>query len=198
MKFATVTEDVKRSIIESSLSNPNILVSLGLGPNGINNEPVNGSNGGGKKLKNRLSTPLLRKPKSTQSLRGDADRHAASMALRSGAHSRGMSLDVPRPQRAVPGQPFIMLPSTPTSRPVSASPRPTGASETPEVFVRWLEASRATDLSMSVDRMKKLRMLLRHELTSWVMTFLNAGGYIQMLARIQDLLDIEWRCVSRQ
>ena len=65
--------------------------------------------------------------------------------------------------------------------------------EQPDSLINWLKSYKGTDLRMDVDRMKKLRMLLRHESTGWVQTFLDAGGYELILARLQDLLDIEWR-----
>lgn len=67
--------------------------------------------------------------------------------------------------------------------------------EQPESFIAWLRAYKATDLRMDVDKMKKLRMVLRHEKTEWVARFLELGGYGLILARLQDLLDIEWRYV---
>lgn len=65
--------------------------------------------------------------------------------------------------------------------------------EQPDAFVSWLKAYKGTDLRMEVDRMKKLRMLLRHESTVWVQTFLEMDGYGLILARLQDVLDVEWR-----
>jgi hypothetical protein len=65
--------------------------------------------------------------------------------------------------------------------------------EQPHTFIEWLKAYKGTDLRMEVERMGKLRMLLRHESTGWVQAFLDAGGYELVLARLQDLLDIEWR-----
>lgn len=46
---------------------------------------------------------------------------------------------------------------------------------------------------MDVGRMKKLRMLLRHENTAWVDHFIKIGGYGLVLARLKDLVDVEWR-----
>ena len=65
--------------------------------------------------------------------------------------------------------------------------------EQPEVFVKWLQEHKGTDLGMEVSRCKKLRMLLRHETTTWVTSFLEMGGYKLILARLQDLLEVEWR-----
>ena len=67
--------------------------------------------------------------------------------------------------------------------------------ERPEAFIQWLQSHKATDLKMQVARGKKLRMLLRHESTAWVASFIEQGGYKLVLARLQDLLDIEWRWV---
>jgi len=67
--------------------------------------------------------------------------------------------------------------------------------EQPDSFITWLQSYKGTDVRMEVDRMKKLRMLLRHESTGWVQAFLDQGGYELILARLQDLLDIEWRFV---
>lgn len=65
--------------------------------------------------------------------------------------------------------------------------------EQPEPFISWLSANKATDLSMDVARMKKLRMLLRHEATTWVEHFLRLGGYKLLLERLAELVDVEWR-----
>lgn len=111
-------------------------------------------------------------------------------------HTRGYSVDLPRPNPA-----YASRPSTPRSRPSSAfmpqSPsrrgEGVGPAELPEDYVQWLASFRGTDLSMDVNKAKKLRMLLRHETTGWVAAFLEAGGYARVLDRLQDLLDIEWR-----
>lgn len=207
-----MARDVKKSILESSTnSNAAVLSSLGLP---VPPTPEK------RKLKNRLSTPLLRKPKSSVSLDGDDDATTTGRKCRVGddefvivasprkqkhtpAHSRGQSMDVSRPSS---------VPNNNRSRPTSVhtggtsgrnsavppSPRsaggPTaGPTETPDNFVRWLSNHKATDLSMDVNRAKKLRMLLRHETTTWVAAFLSAGGYTKVLDRLQDLLDTEWR-----
>jgi len=65
--------------------------------------------------------------------------------------------------------------------------------ERPEAFTQWLGRHKGTDLGMDVGRCKKLRMLLRHEATSWVGAFLEMGGYKLILARLQEILDVEWR-----
>jgi hypothetical protein len=212
IKFSAVTKDVKMSILESSLSsNPNILASLGLAPPNTAN---NNNNKDGKKLRNRLSTPLLRTNKSSQSLRADKDAQVCNVngdqftiiaSPKPNKHQRGQSMDIPRTQKGSSARP-LSIPVPPASMrhngvpisPRSGTPgtRP-GTPETPEVFVQWLKSYKSTDINMDVGRVKKLRMLLRNEVTTWVADFLDAGGYVRILERIQDLLDVEWRWVPR-
>lgn len=91
-----------------------------------------------------------------------------------------------------------MSPSSTRARPISLGlfkPKGLGINmtEQPSSFISWLSSHKATDLLMQVERCKKLRMCLRHESTIWVSEFLNLGGYDLVLARLQDLLDVEWR-----
>lgn len=194
--------DVKSSILTNSVnSNSNILNSLGL--------PVPPQS---PKIKKRLSAPLLRKVKSSSSLGGGVVQQDVGVGRTCNVHgdefiivaspmspplpqsTRGQSFDIPRQNSARP---------TNGPRPISgifssssaASARGLGISvgEGPDAFISWLKAYKGTDLRMDVDRMKKLRMLLRHESTVWVQTFLEMGGYELILARMQDVLDIEWR-----
>ena len=65
--------------------------------------------------------------------------------------------------------------------------------EQPEAFIQWLGMYKGTNLDMEVSRCKKLRMLLRHESTTWVRRFLELGGYKLVLQRLQEVLDVEWR-----
>lgn len=115
---------------------------------------------------------------------------------------RGQSIDVPRQQ-------VNRLSAGPSSgRPLSGFFTPASLSrstkivpglgislgaEQPESFVSWLQAHKATDLGMDVAKMKKLRMVLRHENTAWLDHFLNIGGYKLVLARLKEMVDVEWR-----
>ena len=206
-KFSLVSSDVKSSFLSSS-TNPALFSSLGLPPPSSPSKP---------KLKNRRSQPFLRKAKSSSSLSSpgnspkvgktyavEGDRftivasplQSPSTPPRPSTH-RGMSLDTPRAgtRMSTPARPmsFGMFGS-------GASPaRPRGLGikvgerEGAEALVSWLRNSRATDVGMDVGRCKKLRMLLRHEATGWVSEFLRMGGYELVLARLQDLFDVEWR-----
>lgn len=95
-------------------------------------------------------------------------------------------------------------PDTPRSKSILSSPDvSTGApfaigigkakkdKQSPEDWTRWLSCQRAED--MDISKIKTLRMLLRHESTAWIGVFLRSGGYESLLARLDDLLDAEWR-----
>lgn len=203
LKFGSVAKDVKQSILDSSSqSNPAILASLGL--------PVPQTPD--KKVKKKASTPFLRKAKSSTSLTADSPQAArrsgpvppktlnvdgdqfvivASPKIAAPTPSRhparGYSIDIGRPgSRPVTSRPNSLF------APPSPSPK-LQATEGPDAFVHWLSSHKGTDLSMEVNRAKKLRMLLRHETTGWVATFIEVGGYKLVLDRLQDLLDVEWR-----
>ncbi|KAL7421520.1 hypothetical protein Q5752_003289 [Cryptotrichosporon argae] len=206
-KFSTVGRDVKTSLLLSNLSNPSVLSALTPPPAG----PAT------PRVKKRLSTPLLRKAKSSSSIGspgapspqvgttyrvdGDSFTIVASPDPARGmerpsappAHARGRSIDVGRPRAS---RPAGARPSRPNSFFGPAMPKkglgitvPQG----PEDMVRWLASGKATSLAMEVGTAKKLRMLLRHESTDWVAAFIDMGGYELVLDRLQDLLDVEWR-----
>lgn len=182
-------------------------------------------------IKKRLSQPLLRKAKSSSSLRNGLPSPSSSPQVgktyrvdgesftivaspnptsASGgqipnphplpsAPTRGMSMDIPRHQQS------NRTSTGPPSRPLSgfftpaslsrSSCKPSGSNsgEQPEPFIQWLGVYKATDLNMDVGRMKKLRMLLRHENTAWVDQFLRLGGYRLILERMKEMVDVEWR-----
>ncbi|WVW83631.1 hypothetical protein I302_105652 [Kwoniella bestiolae CBS 10118] len=217
-KFATVSPDVKSSILLSTLnSNPTILSSLGL--------PVPSTPKETPKVKKKLSTPLLRKTKSsaevsspsgspqvgkTYDVGGEGFVIVASPNLSSkhgmmspplgyGSNSRGQSMDLPRPSTSTSsGRPLSGL-FNPSSSNSSTLGRNSGKGlnismgEQPDSFVSWLNSHKGTDLNMDIGKAKKLRMLLRHESTTWVEGFIQLKGYEAVLDRLQDLLDIEWR-----
>ncbi|WWC70431.1 uncharacterized protein I206_104382 [Kwoniella pini CBS 10737] len=221
-KFATVSPDVKSSILLSTFnSNPTILSSLGL--------PIPSSPQETPKMRKRLSTPLLRKAKSSSEVpspsnspqvgktydvdgegfvivaspdSGVENRGIMSPPLGYGS-MRGQSMDNPRSVRSPPASSSRPLSSLFTPSNSNGSVTSLGKSsgkglgiamgEQPDSFIQWLAAFKGTDLSMDVGKAKKLRMLLRHENTSWVGQFLEMKGYDLILDRLKDLLDTEWR-----
>ncbi|ODO08884.1 hypothetical protein L198_00621 [Cryptococcus wingfieldii CBS 7118] len=209
-KFSTVSQDVKSSILSSTLtSNPAILSSLGL--------PVPAPQS--PKARKKLSTPLLRKTKSSGSLKDDQPQpNSNGVGKTYNVNGGGFVIvaspkagsDATLPSPVFPNedlrrQSIDSRPSRPSSRIFGHSPSASVGSnkgakglgiamgEQPEAFIQWLKAYKGTDLRMDVGRCKKLRMLLRHESTDWVGAFLDMGGYVLVLDRLQDLLDVEWR-----
>jgi hypothetical protein len=144
-----------------------------------------------------ITTPNLPTRQSMDTSRPMPSRHSQSIGPLSGA---GM-----RPTHSTPTRPMSMSVFGPSSSSSSVgkakglgiSMQGSGEREGPEGMVDWLKTYKATDLRMDVGRMKKLRMCLRHENTGWVARFLEIGGYELILARLRDLLEIEWRCVCR-
>ncbi|KAG8954387.1 hypothetical protein FRC04_011713 [Tulasnella sp. 424] len=62
---------------------------------------------------------------------------------------------------------------------------------TAEYMSAWLARTKSSELE--VDRLKRLRLLLRNETATWSENFLIGGGYSAMLTRLNDLLEMEWR-----
>lgn len=174
-----------------------------------------------------MSTPLLRKAKSSSSIgspgrsveigqsysiEGDQFTIVASPLSSPNPNAfssyppRQQSMDLPRPQASRqstgPVRPMSMSLFGPSvsSGSISSIGKATkglgiNMGDRPEALIHWLGNHRGTDLNMEVGRCKKLRMLLRHESTSWVGAFLEMGGYKLILTRLQEILDVEWRWV---
>lgn len=62
---------------------------------------------------------------------------------------------------------------------------------TAEYMAGWLARTKSADLE--VERLKRLRLLLRNEAATWSENFLIGGGYSAMLTRLNDVLEMEWR-----
>ncbi|KZT52327.1 hypothetical protein CALCODRAFT_502444 [Calocera cornea HHB12733] len=65
------------------------------------------------------------------------------------------------------------------------------ALNTPSGLAGMLANTSAT--KVDVERVKKLRLLLRNEPASWTEEFLCHGGYVALLGRLKELLNVEWR-----
>lgn len=210
LKFSTVSPAIKSSILSSTLtSNPAILSSLGL--------PLPTLPPQSPKARKKLSTPILRKTKSSGELKGDrnatvnvggegfvivanprsGEGGVMSPPLQPG-NMRGQSIDLGRPSQSPrpSSRLFGHSPSPSLGNKTSAKGLGIAMGEQPEAFIGWLSAYKGTDLRMEVARCKKLRMLLRQESTDWVGAFVEMDGYGLILDKLKDLLDIEWRRVS--
>ncbi|KZP00382.1 hypothetical protein CALVIDRAFT_475841 [Calocera viscosa TUFC12733] len=65
------------------------------------------------------------------------------------------------------------------------------ALNTPAGLADMLANTSATRID--IERVKKLRLLLRNEPASWTEEFLCHGGYVALLGRLKELLNVEWR-----
>lgn len=63
--------------------------------------------------------------------------------------------------------------------------------EGPEAFATMLCATEARRIE--VGRVKRMRVILASESPSWLGEFVEMGGYAAMLARLGELLEMEWR-----
>ncbi|KIR40773.1 hypothetical protein I307_02208 [Cryptococcus deuterogattii 99/473] len=191
LKFSTVSPAIKSSILSSTLtSNPAILSSLGL--------PLPTPPPQSPKARKKLSTPILRKTKSSGELKGDRNTTVSVggegfvivASPRSGeggvmspplqpGNMRGQSIDLGRPSQSPrpSSRLFGHSPSPSLGNKTSAKGLGIAMGEQPEAFIGWLSAYKGTDLRMEVARCKKLRMLLRQESTDWVGAFVEMDGY---------------------
>ncbi|CAG7849173.1 SubName: Full=Uncharacterized protein {ECO:0000313/EMBL:CCA68783.1} [Serendipita indica DSM 11827] len=62
---------------------------------------------------------------------------------------------------------------------------------TPGRFSVMLSQTKSTELE--VERLKKLRIMLRNEAAAWSESFLIEGGYSALLSRLNEMLEVEWR-----
>ncbi|KAF8313675.1 hypothetical protein DL93DRAFT_2058914 [Clavulina sp. PMI_390] len=62
---------------------------------------------------------------------------------------------------------------------------------TPAAFAQMLQKTVCTQLD--VERLKKLRRMLRNESAGWTEMFVRERGYSALLSRLTDMLNVEWR-----
>lgn len=126
------------------------------------------------------------------------------------SHSRGASVDIPRSSSK------IHLPVASKSETAGARSHKGKSSKdlSPDRFAHLLSDS--SSLTLDVEIVKKLRLLLRNEPAryslaffslrettcaycrlSWTSSFLNSDGYSALLTRLNEILEVEWRSVSK-
>ena len=93
------------------------------------------------------------------------------------AHSRSKSPEKPAKQ--------VNGPSSLSSRVDKA--------DNPVAYAKMLEKEHSTVLS--VDKVKRLRQLIRAESSGWLKDFFKAGGYEGLCDSLSEILRVEWRCV---
>lgn len=62
----------------------------------------------------------------------------------------------------------------------------------PYDFVTYLRKVQKPEV-VEVERIHKLRLLLRNETVSWVNTFIESGGMVEIMELVYRILEIEWR-----
>lgn len=62
----------------------------------------------------------------------------------------------------------------------------------PNDFVTYLRKVQKPEI-VEVEKIHKLRLLLRNETVSWVNTFIENGGMIEIVELVYRILEIEWR-----
>lgn len=65
--------------------------------------------------------------------------------------------------------------------------------DNPHLFAKMLEKEHSTTLS--VDKVKRLRQLIRAESSEWLFDFFEAGGYEGLCSSLSEILKVEWRYV---
>ncbi|RPD74973.1 hypothetical protein L226DRAFT_553062 [Lentinus tigrinus ALCF2SS1-7] len=129
------------------------------------------------------SESMLSSPRPQKSTLQQYDLTDASRSQFGTGHSRGKSLDVRRQAfepKAAPVAPLKV-----------AKDKKKSATITPEKFVKILLGQSST--AMDIEVVKKLRLMLRNESTSWTETFIQHGGYDAVLTRLNEILEVEWR-----
>ncbi|KAJ9127585.1 hypothetical protein QFC24_000994 [Naganishia onofrii] len=150
-----------------------------------------------KKIKQKRSSVFSTKTKASKKdgyTTGDEASFRAAMPTNSKKESKRISYTFGQTfsRSRTPAGETDQLP-IPTSRLNVAGS--TGPKERPSDLPLTMAAflRNAKTFEVDVDQVKKLRLLLGSESTSWVQTFIDAGGYKYLLLRLKDLLDVEWR-----
>ncbi|TIA98696.1 hypothetical protein E3P89_02456 [Wallemia ichthyophaga] len=65
--------------------------------------------------------------------------------------------------------------------------------DNPILFAKMLEKEHSTTLS--IDKVKRLRQLIRAESSRWLYDFFDAGGYEGLCSSLSEILKVEWRYV---
>ncbi|GBE87862.1 hypothetical protein SCP_1200870 [Sparassis crispa] len=102
------------------------------------------------------------------------------------AHVRGISINVGRSamHSFAPAQ-------NAATKTAHKDKRARASSVSPGKYCNILRGNSST--SLEVDSVKKLRLLLRNEATTWTEEFLEQGGYGALLTRLTEILEVEWR-----
>ncbi len=130
-----------------------------------------------KRPRPRSKTFTLYKGDSSPSKRQRSDEQAVTGTDRlseRGDHGSSKSLASPNKSQTLVGK---------TNRPAA-----------PEDFVSYLEKVQ-NPADVKVDKLHKLRLLLRNETVAWVDSFITAGGMAEVINHLHRVIAVEWRLV---
>ncbi|KAF9264158.1 hypothetical protein L218DRAFT_253035 [Marasmius fiardii PR-910] len=123
----------------------------------------------------------------------DSQSSPGSPSRKASGHSRGISMGSGFMSRSQISLPFsgstvdLTNGGKPSKDKTSTLPR----NLSPGNFVSILSGTSST--ALDVESVKKLRLMLRNESASWTEDFLNADGYVALLTRLNEILEVEWR-----
>ncbi|GAA6028804.1 hypothetical protein JCM8097_007404 [Rhodosporidiobolus ruineniae] len=160
-------------------------------PNGSRNSKKEGGGSGFK--------TFLRKTKSGNSLREKAQKDGSaslSVSASSGPRGDGDRPTRPRSHSRTASATSILFRSFGKSSGAAAAAQVAAPPASAEVAdaatcASWLRSTRCAQLG--VKELGRLRGRLRTESPAWVDEFIKSGGYLGMLERLKELLEMEWR-----
>ncbi|GAA5980792.1 hypothetical protein JCM11641_002653 [Rhodosporidiobolus odoratus] len=136
---------------------------------------------------------FLRKSKSNNTLREEAAKEAASALSVSTSASGGETKGRPRSHSRTASAASAIFRSFGKSSGAGAAAAVASAIDT-EDATYWAVRLRSTKCSsLDVKELGRLRGRLRTEAPIWVNEFIKSEGYLGMLERLKELLDMEWR-----
>ncbi|BGP49355.1 hypothetical protein JCM10450v2_005243 [Rhodotorula kratochvilovae] len=135
---------------------------------------------------------FLRKAKSNGSLRAQASKDAPKDAAL--AVPRAPSRSRARSHSRTASATNILMRSFGRAGGAAVAPN-AGASATEDEDAPWwaVRLRSATCAALEAKELGRLRTRLRNEAPGWVDEFIKSGGYLGMLERLKELLELEWR-----
>lgn len=102
------------------------------------------------------------------------------------------STEIPQPKlKTRSSSAMSRSPDKASKQSTSSSSSKVDKSDSPTLFAKMLEKEHST--ALSVDKVKRLRQLIRAESSKWLLDFFAAGGYEGLCSSLNEILKVEWR-----
>ncbi|TIB69016.1 hypothetical protein E3Q08_03671 [Wallemia mellicola] len=102
------------------------------------------------------------------------------------------STEIPQPKlKTRSSSAMSRSPDKASKQSASSSSSKVDKSDSPTLFAKMLEKEHST--ALSVDKVKRLRQLIRAESSKWLLDFFAAGGYEGLCSSLNEILKVEWR-----